>query len=130
MRVIYEFGSFRLDPAQRILARKGEPVALWPKVFDTLVLLVQSSGRILEKEELIETLWPESFVEEGNLTQNVFLLRKVLGDDRNGNSFIQTIPRKGYRFVAPVREYDASALKDGLLADYWSHQSPFRGLQV
>jgi DNA-binding winged helix-turn-helix (wHTH) protein len=77
--LVYEFGRFRLYAAQRILVHNGEPVALTPKGFDTLLALVESKGRTLEKEELMKTLWPGIFVEEGNLSQNIFLLRKVLG---------------------------------------------------
>ncbi|MGC2698044.1 MAG: winged helix-turn-helix domain-containing protein [Candidatus Angelobacter sp.] len=131
--MIYEFGSFRLDPEKRILLRTGELINLAPKVFETLVLLVQSNGRILEKDELIQALWPESFVEEGNLSQNIFTLRKFLGDDRNGNAFIQTIPRRGYRFIAAVKSIEATSAS---LAgqpnepDYWGRHSPFRSLQT
>ncbi len=129
-RVVYEFGGFRLDPVLRILLRNGEPVTVWPKVFDTLLLLLQSNGRIVEKEELMRALWPESFVEESNLTQNIFVLRKILEDDRNGHSFIQTVPRRGYKFVAPVREAELSSYGSDLPAHYWSSRSPFRGLQI
>jgi WD40 repeat protein/DNA-binding winged helix-turn-helix (wHTH) protein len=129
-RLVYEFGDFRLDPGLRILLRKGEPITVWPKVFDTLSLLLQSSGRIVEKEELMQALWPESFVEESNLTQNIFILRKILGDDRNGHSFIQTVPRRGYKFIAPVREADLACCANDLPAAYWRGRSPFRGLQV
>jgi WD40 repeat protein/DNA-binding winged helix-turn-helix (wHTH) protein len=135
---VYEFGGFRLHAAKRILLRNGEQVALTPKVFDTLMLLVQKSGQILEKDELMRTLWPESFVEESNLSQNIFILRKVLGGGRNGDSLIQTIPRRGYRFATSVTEIDAATWGNGIpkevqsLAprDYWSRNSPFRGLQV
>src|SRR5262245_47628333 len=92
---VYHFGPFQLDADQHVLMREGALVPLAPKVFETLLLLVQNSGRILTKEELLQLLWPDSFVEEGNLTQNIFVLRKVLGDDRNGNAFIQTVPRRG-----------------------------------
>jgi DNA-binding winged helix-turn-helix (wHTH) protein len=134
----YEFAGFRLDAAKRILIRQGEPVALAPKVLDTLLFLVQNSGRILEKNELMRSLWPDSFVEEGNLSQNIFVLRKILGNDQNGNNLIQTIPRRGYRFVATVKQIDASAPENGhlgspqssLVADYWNCHSPFRSLQV
>jgi WD40 repeat protein/DNA-binding winged helix-turn-helix (wHTH) protein len=134
----YEFAGFRLDVAKRILIRQGEPVVLTPKVFDTLLFLVENNGRILEKGELMKALWPESFVEEGNLSQNIFVLRKVLGDDRNGNSFIQTIPRRGYRFVAAVRRIEGRAPESGdrdssqssLVAEYWNCHSPFRSLQA
>ena len=128
--VVYEFGDFRLDPALRILLHNGEPVTVWPKVFDTLLLLLQSGGRIVEKEELMQTLWPESFVEESNLTQNVFILRRILNDDRNGHSFIQTVHRRGYKFVASVRELEPSIIDNALSAGYWRGRSPFRGLQV
>lgn len=129
-RVIYEFGGFRLDTTLRTLLRNGDPVAVWPKVFDTLVLLLQSRGRIVGKEELMHALWPESFVEESNLTQNIFVLRRILGDDRNGHSFIQTVPRRGYKFVAAVQEAELSSLESDLPANYWRTHSPFRGLQV
>jgi DNA-binding winged helix-turn-helix (wHTH) protein/Tol biopolymer transport system component len=97
---IYEFGPFRLEPAERKLLRGNEVVALTPKAFDTLQLLVRNSGHLLEKDELIRMLWPDSFVEEGNLTNNIFLLRKALGEDPQ---YIETVPKKGYRFVGAVR---------------------------
>jgi len=99
----YEFGPFRLDATERVLLRDAEPVPLTPKVFDTLLVLVQNQGRMLEKEELIQTLWPDSIVEEGNLSQNIFILRKALGKHPNEPQYIETIPRRGYRFVASVR---------------------------
>jgi WD40 repeat protein/DNA-binding winged helix-turn-helix (wHTH) protein len=136
--LVYEFGRFRLYAAQRILVHDGEPVALTPKGFETLLALVESKGRILEKDELMKTLWPGNFVEEGNLSQNIFLLRKALGDKRNGSRFIQTVPRRGYKFAASVKEIDAATLGNGfpgaaqscLPGDYWKRHSPFRGLQV
>ena len=97
---LYEFGSFRLEPAERKLTRGNEVVVLTPKAFDTLVLLVRNSGHLLEKDELIRILWPDSFVEEGNLSNNIFLLRKALGDDP---PYIETVPKRGYRFVGAVR---------------------------
>ena len=96
---LYEFGPFRLDPTERILLRGNEIVPLTPKAFDTLHLLVRNSGHLMEKEELIRTLWPETFVEEGSLSNNIFLLRKALGEDQ---AFIETVPRRGYRFVGAV----------------------------
>jgi len=98
---LYEFGPFRLEPDERKLLRGEEVVALTPKAFDTLVLLVRNTGHLLEKDELIRALWPESFVEEGNLTNNVFLLRKALGEDPQ---YIETVPKRGYRFVGAVRQ--------------------------
>jgi DNA-binding winged helix-turn-helix (wHTH) protein/Tol biopolymer transport system component len=98
---IYEFGSFRLEPAERKLFRGREVVALTPKVFDMLVMLVRNNGHLLEKDELIRSLWPDSFVEEGNLSNNIFVLRKALGND---HEYIETVPRRGYRFVGAVRQ--------------------------
>jgi DNA-binding winged helix-turn-helix (wHTH) protein/tetratricopeptide (TPR) repeat protein len=98
----YDFGPFRLDADERVLFRDAEPVALAPKVFDTLLLLVRNKGKIIEKEELMKALWPDSFVEESNIPQNIFTLRKALGERDDGERFIETIPRRGYRFIAPV----------------------------
>ena len=99
----FEFGPFRLEPAEHLLMRGEEPVQLPPKAFETLVLLVQSSGHVLQKSALMEELWPDSFVEESNLTQNIFLVRKALGEDQ-AQQYVKTIPRVGYRFMMPVRE--------------------------
>jgi DNA-binding winged helix-turn-helix (wHTH) protein/Tol biopolymer transport system component len=98
---LYEFGLFRLEPSERKLWRNNEPVVLTPKAFDTLVLLVRNSGHLLEKDELIRKLWPDSFVEEGNLSNNIFVLRKALGEEPE---YIETVPKKGYRFVGAVRQ--------------------------
>src|SRR6516164_1714232 len=98
---LYEFGPFRLEPVERKLSRNNERVILAPKAFDTLVILVRNSGHLLEKEELIRTLWPDSFVEEGNLSNNIFVLRRALGEDPQ---YIETIPKRGYRFVGAVRQ--------------------------
>jgi DNA-binding winged helix-turn-helix (wHTH) protein len=128
---VYEFGGFQLDPDRLILLRDGEPVALTHKLFETLVFLVENRGRILERGELIQALWPESFVGEGNLSQNIFLLRKLLGDDGNGRAFIRTIPSKGYKFTASVNETEATMVSASpCISDYWSRHSPFRSLQV
>jgi Tol biopolymer transport system component/DNA-binding winged helix-turn-helix (wHTH) protein len=99
---LYEFGPFRLDPAERKLLRGNEIVVLTPKAFDTLLLLVRNSGHLLEKDELITMLWPDSSVEEGSLSNNIFLLRKALGENP---AFIETVPRRGYRFVGAVRQF-------------------------
>jgi Tol biopolymer transport system component/DNA-binding winged helix-turn-helix (wHTH) protein len=98
---VYEFGSYRLDPAARQLTRDGTPVPLFPKVLDTLIVLVESGGQVLSKEELVARIWPDTFVQESNLTQNIFLLRKILGD-----TAIETVPRRGYRFAAEVAVAD------------------------
>src|SRR5215472_3913515 len=134
--VVYEFGNFQLHSAQRILLRDGRPVALTGKAFDTLLVLVQNKGRLLEKDELMKALWPGTFVEDGNLSQNIFILRRLLGDNHATTQFIKTIPRRGYMFVAPVRDIAGEALENGFgartafLDAYWSRHSPFRGLQV
>lgn len=84
---IYEFGAFSLNTAERLLLRHGEPVQLTPKVFDTLVVLVQNSRHVVGKDELMKEVWADSFVEESNLTQNIFVLRKVLGESPEGRAY-------------------------------------------
>src|SRR3982750_3972029 len=96
----YDFGRFRLKTAERVLLREGEPVPLTPKVFDILVTLVEHGGPGVAKDDLMKRVWPNTFVEEGNLTQNISLLRKALGESSAGVQFIETVPRRGYRFVA------------------------------
>ena len=101
----YAFGPFQLLPNERLLLRDGRPVALTPKVFDTLLVLVENSGRLLKKDELMKLIWPHATVEEGNLSQNIFVLRKTLGENPPAERYIVTIPLQGYRFIAPVREF-------------------------
>jgi len=105
----YEFGPFRLEPAERLLLRDSQPVQLSPKAFETLMLLVQRSGHLVEKNDLMKALWPNSFVEEANLNHQVWTVRKVLGEWQDGNGYIETVPRRGYRFTAAVRELPNSA---------------------
>jgi DNA-binding winged helix-turn-helix (wHTH) protein/TolB-like protein len=100
----YEFGPFRLDPFKRLLVKDGQAVALTSKAFDMLLALVESRGRVLEKDELLERVWPGTVVEEKNLTVNISTLRKALGETPNEHSYIVTVPGRGYRFVANVRE--------------------------
>ena len=100
----YEFGEFRLDPDARVLYRESTRVSLTPKVFDTLQFFVEHAGRLLEKDELMRTIWQDRFVEESNLTFNIKMLRKALHDDAHQPRFIETVPRRGYRFIAEVRE--------------------------
>ncbi len=107
----FEFGEFRLEPELRRLSRDGQPVALTPKAFDTLVALVEWRDRVAGKTELLQRLWPEHVVEENNLTQQIFTLRKALGDGPEGARFIATVPRYGYRFVADVRVVEAGVLE-------------------
>ena len=100
----YEFGSFRIDRAERLLLRDSQVVPLTPKVFDTLLVLVENSGHILTKDEVMKLVWPETVVEEANLSKNISTLRKALGESTGQNQYIETIPWRGYRFVANVRE--------------------------
>lgn len=105
----YMFGSFRLEPEEGRLLRDGEPVALRPKVFDALVALVRRRGRLAEKSALIHEIWPDSAVEESNLASTVSELRQVLGDSRADVTYIETVPKRGYRFVAEVQVLSSSA---------------------
>jgi DNA-binding winged helix-turn-helix (wHTH) protein/TolB-like protein/Flp pilus assembly protein TadD len=101
---IYEFGSFRLEPDEHLLLRDSVPISLAPKTFDLLDFLVKNHGRLVTKEEIMQAVWPESFVEEANLTVSISALRKALGEKEGSPRFIETISKKGYRFVTPVRE--------------------------
>ncbi|HEX5176044.1 MAG TPA: winged helix-turn-helix domain-containing protein, partial [Chthoniobacteraceae bacterium] len=103
--MVYEFGDFRLDPAQHQLARcDGTPVRLKPRVFDTLLFLVENHGAVLDKERLMEAIWPDSLVEENNLTQNISALRRILDDTPQSHRVIVTVPGRGYRFAAEVKK--------------------------
>jgi len=104
---VYEFKGFRLEAAQRRLLHNGQPVPLKPKILDLLLLLLQMHGRLVEKEELMKEIWPNTIVEENNITVSMSILRKLLGEDRNGRQFIETVPGRGYRFVAPVKVISA-----------------------
>lgn len=106
---LFEFDRFRLDPAEHLLQCDGKPVPLTPKAFEILVALLQSNGRLLTKDELMRKVWPDSFVEEANLTVNISALRKVLGDGSGGKQYIETVPKRGYRFVATVTELEGTS---------------------
>ncbi len=99
----YEFGPYRFDLSKRVVTRAGETISLTPKATEILMLLVTNAGQLLEKDELLKEVWPDTFVEESNLTQNIFTLRRALGDERTGPRYIETVARRGYRFVATVR---------------------------
>src|SRR5258708_10911045 len=101
---LYEFGPFQLDPPERLLICDGHPVPMTPKAFDMVVVLVERGGHLVEKEDLLKAVWPGSFVEEGNLAVTVSVLRKALNDDRGLHRYIETVSKRGYRFVAEVRE--------------------------
>ncbi len=98
----YEFGPFRMNVGQRLLTRDGDAISLRPKAVDILLLLLQNAGNLVEKDDLMREVWPDSFVEENNLTQSVFTLRRALGDHRSSAQFIDTVIGRGYRFVAQV----------------------------
>jgi DNA-binding winged helix-turn-helix (wHTH) protein/tetratricopeptide (TPR) repeat protein len=99
---LYRFRDFQLEPDERRLSEGGKPIALTPKVFDTLVLLVERSGHVVSKDELMRLLWPRGYVDESNLTKHIWLIRRALGEGEEGSRFIETVPKLGYRFVAPV----------------------------
>src|SRR5262245_9149081 len=101
---LYEFGRFRLDAGERLLLRDGEAISLTPKAFDLLLVLVAGHGHLQEKEELFKAVWPDTFIEESNLTSNIALIRKTLGEGGNGERYIETVPKRGYRFIASVEE--------------------------
>jgi DNA-binding winged helix-turn-helix (wHTH) protein/tetratricopeptide (TPR) repeat protein len=100
---LYEFGPFRLDAAQRLLLRDECPIPLQPKAFETLLMLVRNSEKVVLKDDLLSTVWADTFVQESNLTQNIFVLRKALGDGDGGRRYIITVPGRGYRFAEKVR---------------------------
>jgi DNA-binding winged helix-turn-helix (wHTH) protein len=101
----YEFGAFRLDAQRHLLWRENAIVALTPKALETLMVLVCNHGYLVEKEHLLKSVWPDTFVEEATLAQNIFTLRKLLGSKEGSvHEFIQVVPKRGYRFVAPVTE--------------------------
>ena len=103
-RHMYEFGPFRLIPEERQLLRDNQPVPLTPKCFDLLVVLVENTGHLVEKDQLLKRIWPNSFVEEANLSVNMSALRRALGEGPNEHQYVETVPRRGYRFVAGVTE--------------------------
>src|SRR5258707_1980983 len=104
----YEFGPFRLDPTERLLLRNNQTVSLAPKAFDTLLLLVENSGHLLTKDELMKRLWPETFVEEVNRAQNISAIRRALDDKSGGAQYIETVAKVGYRFTVETRKIDGA----------------------
>ena len=121
-KTVYEFDRFRVDPQERLLLRGEKRIELTPKVFDLLLIFVRNSGRLLTKEELMASLWPDSHVDESNLKVNIGMLRKALEEvqngnqSKNGNQYIETIPKKGYRFLGDVRISGDPCLPENLLA--------------
>src|SRR3954453_8782320 len=106
----FEFGDFRLDPTRRLLQRRdGTLVPLTPRVFDTLLYLIENHDMVLDKERIMEAVWPDSIVEENNLSQNISTLRRVFGETPGSHRFIVTVPGRGYRFVANVRRREGDS---------------------
>jgi DNA-binding winged helix-turn-helix (wHTH) protein/tetratricopeptide (TPR) repeat protein len=111
----YEFGPFRIDPEERQLLRGEDPIPLTPKAFETLLILIGSSERVVLKDDLMKSLWPDSFVEESNLTQNIFVLRKALGETAQDARYITTVPGRGYRFTEKVRSVPQQQEMQGIV---------------
>src|SRR5579872_1430919 len=105
-RVIYEFGRFRLDPEAHLLLCGDEIIALEPKAVDVLMILVEKRGELVARQELMTAVWPDTFVEDNNLSSNISILRKQLGMTGDGGDYIQTIPKRGYRFIAAVKQVE------------------------
>src|SRR6476620_12627034 len=103
----YRFGDFIVDTDQKVLLRQEKAVPLTPKLFETLLILVENGGRIVQKEQFMERLWPQTFVEEANLTSNIQQLRKSLGDNARQPHYIETVTKRGYRFIANVQRMEA-----------------------
>ena len=101
---VYEFGPFRLDPREHLLLRDGEPILLSAKAFDLLLVLVRNNGRLVTKSQLIKIVWPSTFVEEGNLTQNISILRKALRSTHDSTRYIKTVQKAGYRYAAELHD--------------------------
>src|ERR1700747_172054 len=114
IKQLYEFGPFRVDPEKELLLRAGETVPLTPKTFQILLVLMRHSKEVVTKDDLMKMVWPDTFVEEANLSRNIFLLRKALGESPQDHQYILTVPGRGYRFaeevqIVPERELDVVA---------------------
>src|SRR5437879_12215777 len=107
---VYKFGPFSVTPQARVLFRGGERVSLPPKAADLLVVLLEHDGDLVTKEELLKQVWPDTFVEEGNLSKHIFLLRKTLGESEDGTPYIDTVPKRGYRFSGCAQPSNSSAV--------------------
>ena len=110
LKHFYDFSTYRVDESERLLLQGDEVVPLTPKAFEMLLVLLESSGHVLTKEELMKRVWPDTIVEEANLSHNIYKLREALGEGLDGQKYIETVPRRGYRFVARVtRVHDHAA---------------------
>jgi len=132
---LYEFGPFVLDAGSRILLKDGATVRLTPRALQTLLVLVRHAAQVVDKEQLLNEVWTDSFVEEGNLSRNIYELRRALGDDPAEPRFIETVPKRGYRFVAPVDDGRPPAIHqqggtDGTMAKLlWTNVAELRLLE-
>jgi serine/threonine-protein kinase len=111
---LFHFGAFRLDADERVLLRNGRLVPLPAKVLSTLIVLVRNNGHVVEKDVLMNEVWPDEFVEEGNLAQHIFMLRRALGESTETPRYIETVPRRGYRFVAEIMDVEEKPEDDGI----------------
>src|SRR5215218_5321965 len=111
-RAVFEFDGFRVDPVRRLLARDGEAVPITPKALSILIALLERPGEVVEKKELIDKVWPGVFVTEANLTQNVFSLRKTLGERADGSRYVITVPGQGYAFAGEIRRIERQATSE------------------
>jgi DNA-binding winged helix-turn-helix (wHTH) protein len=118
---LYEFGPFVLDARSRILLKDGVTVRLTPKAFETLLVLIQHGVQVVDKEQLLKEVWPDTFVEEGSLSRNIHELRKALGDDSSQPCYIETIPKRGYRFLAPLKVSVPDAEHNSILRRRWGN---------
>ena len=128
---LYEFCRFRLDPENHLLESEGNRISLSPKGFEILSVLVRNGNRLTTKEELMRKVWPDSFVEEANLTVHISALRKQLGESSDGGPYIETVPKKGYRFAVPVTELHANEFQMPAVAvETGAVQNPFTSREV
>src|SRR5215813_3450077 len=103
LKELYEFGPFRVDPEKEILLRAGEPIPLQPKTFQILLVLIRRNTEVVTKDDLMKAVWPDTFVEEANLSRNIFMLRKALGESPQDHRYVLTVPGRGYRLAETVR---------------------------
>ncbi len=126
VRYVYEFGPFSLDPAERLLMRSEQVLSLTPKALDTLIALVERSRHIVTKDELMSRVWPDIYVEETNLAQHISMLRKIMGEREDGGQYIETVPKRGYRFVVPAKKIKLLPTEVSMAAHFSSAESAKR----
>ena len=124
LKDVFEFGPYRIDLEQRLLQRGNDVIPLAPKVLETLIVLVENGGRVLEKEYLVKRIWPDTFVEDGSLTRNISTLRKALGHGPDDEKYIATVPKRGYRFSATITKVPDNKVPDDINAGHGWRSSP------